>query len=155
MVDLSKVWVELSVGASDLISIKDGQSIKIAGRGLVETANGKVVFVSPLIDKDTRTGRVVAELSNPDGLWRPGTFVTAGIALSEKVVAPASAIQKLNGKPVVFVRTTDGFERRDVVLGQKEDQMIEILEGLAAGETIASSNTFSLKAEFAKPRDQD
>jgi len=55
----------------------------------------------------------------------------------------------------VFVRTKDGFEKRDVVLGQKEDQAIEIVSGLAAGETIAVTNTFSLKAELSKPKDED
>ncbi len=158
VVDLSRVWVELSVASSDLPSISEGQSVKISARGLSDTTNGKIVFVSPLVDKDTRTARVVAEIPNPDRTWRPGSFVTAAIALSERtasVVAPASAIQKSEGRTIVFVRNKDGFEKRDVVLGQREDQMLEIVSGLAAGETIAATNTFSLKAELSKPRDED
>jgi cobalt-zinc-cadmium efflux system membrane fusion protein len=158
IVDLSRVWVDLSVASSDLALIREGQSVKISARALSETTTGKIVFVSPLVDKDTRTARVVAEIQNVDRTWRPGTFVTAAIALSERdvpVVAPATAIQKVEGRPVVFVRTKDGFEKRDVVLGQKEDQSLEIISGLTAGETIAATNTFSLKAELAKPRDED
>jgi cobalt-zinc-cadmium efflux system membrane fusion protein len=158
IVDLSRVWVDLSVASSDLPLIREGQPVKISARGLAETTNGKIVFVSPLVDKDTRTARVAAEIQNGDRTWRPGSFVTAAIALSERnvpVVAPATAIQKLEGRPVVFVRTKDGFEKRGVVLGQKEDQSIEIVSGLTAGETIASANTFALKAELSKPRDED
>lgn len=158
IVDLSRVWVELSVASGDLPLIRQGQSVKISARGLPETTVGRIVFVSPLVDKDTRTARVVAEIPNAEGTWRPGSFVTAAVALNERtvpVVIPATAIQKLEGQPVVFVRTKDGFEKRDIVLGQKDDQAIEIISGLAGGDTIATTNTFSLKAELSKPRDED
>lgn len=158
IVDLSRVWVDLSVASSDLPLIREGQSVKISARGLSETTTGKIVFVSPLVDKDTRTARVVAEIQNADRTWRPGSFVTAAIALNERnvpVVAPATAIQRVEGRPVVFVRTKEGFEKRDVVLGQKEDQALEIVSGLTSGETIAVTNTFSLKAEHSKPKDED
>jgi cobalt-zinc-cadmium efflux system membrane fusion protein len=158
IVDLSRVWVDLSVASSDLPLIKEGQAVKISARSLSETTTGKIVFVSPLVDKDTRTARVVAEILNADRTWRPGSFVTTAIALSERtvpVVAPATAIQKFEGRTIVFVRTKDGFEKRDVVLGQKEDQTFEIVSGLTPGETIAVTNTFSLKAELSKPKDED
>jgi len=114
--------------------------------------------VSPLVDKDTRTARVVAEIPNPDQTWRPGSFVTAGIVLNERTVpvtVPATAIQKLDGQPIVFVRTKDGFEKRDVVVGEREDHALEIVSGLTPGEAIAATNTFPLKAELSKPRDED
>ena len=59
------------------------------------------------------------------------------------------------GEYHVFVRTKEGFEKRDVVLGQRDGQSVEIVSGLAAGETIAVSNTFSLKAELSKPGEED
>ena len=158
IVDLSRVWVDLSVASSDLPLIREGQPVKLSARGLLESSTGKIIFVSPLVDRDTRTARVVAELQNGDRAWRPGSFITAAIALSERnvpVVAPATAIQKLEGRPVVFVRTKDGFEKRNIVLGEKEDQGLEIVSGLTAGETIAATNTFALKAEFSKPKDED
>jgi membrane fusion protein, heavy metal efflux system len=158
VIDLSRVWVELSVASSDLPQMKEGQPVSISARGLSKTAIGKIIFVSPLVDKDTRTARVVAEIDNGDRSWRPGSYVTAAIALNERtvsVVAPTTAIQKIGGQQIVFVRTKDGFETRNIVLGQKEDQSVEIVSGLTAGETIAVSNTFSLKAELSKPRDED
>ena len=158
VVDLSRVWVELSVAAGDLPLMKEGQRVGISSRGLSETTTGKIVFVSPLLDKETRTARVVAEIENANRTWRPGSFVTAAIALNERkvpVVAPTTAIQKVGGRSIVFVRTKDGFEKRDVVLGQKEEQSVEVVSGLTSGETIAATNTFSLKAELSKPRDED
>ena len=146
------------MASADLNLIKEGQAVKISARSLEGTTTGKIVFVSPLVDKDTRTARVVAEIPNPGGTWRPGSFVTAAISLNERTAAavvPVTAIQKSEGRPIVFVRTKDGFEKRDITLGQKEDQSVEVVAGLTAGETIATTNTFSLKAELAKPRDED
>jgi membrane fusion protein, heavy metal efflux system len=158
IVDLSRVWVELSVASSDLALLKEGQPISVSARGSSKNAIGKIIFVSPVLDKDTRTARVVAEIDNSDGNWRPGSFVTTAIELNQRtvpVVVPTTAIQKIEGQPIVFVRTKDGFEKRAIVLGQKEDQSIEIVSGLKAGETIAISNTFSLKAELSKPGNED
>jgi membrane fusion protein, heavy metal efflux system len=158
LVDLSRVWVELSVPSADLPLIREGQQVNISARGLSETTIGKIVFVSPLVDKETRTARVVAEIENVDRTWRPGSFITAAIALNERkvpVAIPATAIQKIGGQQIVFVRTQKGFEKRNIVAGQKEDRSVEIVSGLTAGETIAVSNTFSLKAGLSKPRDED
>jgi cobalt-zinc-cadmium efflux system membrane fusion protein len=157
IVDLSRVWIEMAVNSSDLPAVREGQSVAVSVRGgLVGT--GKIIFVSPLLDKDTRAARVVATLNNPDRLWRPGSFVTAAIAVDSRTVAvavPAAAVQSMNGRKVVFVRTSEGFEKRDVVLGLRDDGMVEVTSGLAAGETIASSNTFPLKAELFKPGVED
>jgi membrane fusion protein, heavy metal efflux system len=158
IVDLSRVWVELSVASSDLPLLKEGQPVSVSARGSSKIAIGRIIFVSPLVDKDTRTARVVAEIDNSDGSWRPGSFVTTAIALSERTVpvaAPTIAIQKIGGQQIVFVRTKGGFEKRAVVLGQKEDLSVEIVSGMKAGETIAASNTFSLKAELSKPGNED
>jgi cobalt-zinc-cadmium efflux system membrane fusion protein len=158
IVDLSRVWVDLSVSSADLPMVKEGQSVAISTRGQIENSIARIVFVSPLLDKDTRTARVVATIENADGRWRPGSLGTAAIAIEERatpVVAPFSAVQTVEGKKAVFVRAKDGFEKRDVVLGQRDGQSVEIVSGLRAGETIAISNTFSLKAELSKPGDEN
>ncbi|MCS3897903.1 cobalt-zinc-cadmium efflux system membrane fusion protein [Bradyrhizobium japonicum USDA 38] len=158
IVDLSRVWVELAVSSTDLPLVKEGQPVDIALRGLSETGASKIVFVSPLLDRETRSARVVASLPNPDGRWRPGSFVTAGIAVERRDVAvavPFAAVQTVDGRKAVFVRTRQGFEKRDVVLGRRDGAVVEIVSGLSAGETVASSNTFSLKAELSKPGDED
>lgn len=157
IVDLSRVWVEMAVNSSDLPTVCEGQSVAVSVRG-GSVGTGKIIFVSPLLDKDTRAARVVATLDNPDRVWRPGSFVTAAIAMESRhvsVAVPAVAVQSVNGRNVVFVRTAEGFEKRDVVLGLRDDGMVEVTSGLAAGETIASSNTFPLKAELSKPGVED
>ncbi len=157
IVDLTRVWVELSVSSADLPSVRERQQVSISTRG-GQTVMARIIFVSPLLDKETRAARVVATLDNPDHLWRPGSFVTAAIAIEQRqagVVAPSGAVQTVDGRKAVFVRTADGFEKRDVVLGQRDGNMLEIVSGLSAGETVATSNTFSLKAELSKPADED
>lgn len=158
IVDLSRVWVELAVSSTDLPFVKEGQSVEVALRGVPETGAGSVMFVSPLLDKETRAARVVASLPNPDGRWRPGSFVTAAIAVDHRdvpVAVPFAAVQTVDGRKAVFVRTKQGFEKRDVVLGRRDGPVVEIASGLTAGDTVATSNTFSLKAELSKPGDED
>ena len=158
IIDLSRVWVELAVSSNDLPLIREGQDVTVAVRGVAETGSGKVTFVSPLLDKETRTARVVVSLDNAGGRWRPGSFVTASVAVEKRDVAvtvPFTAIQTVDGRKAVFLRTKDGFEARNVVLGGRDGPIVEIVSGLADGDTVATTNTFSLKAEVSKPGDED
>lgn len=153
--DLSTVWIELSVPTSDLAKVKEGADVTVApsdGDG-DRRARGKVIFVSPLLNADTRAARVVVALPNNDFAWRPGTFVTAEVAVSMDEVpvrVPKAALQTIEGKRVVFVRTQEGFEKRDVETGRSDDEAFEVTTGLKPGEAIAVANTFLLKAELGK-----
>jgi cobalt-zinc-cadmium efflux system membrane fusion protein len=151
--DLDRVWVELAVSPEDVPAVRIGQGVSITARGTAETAKGKVTFIGPMLDKDTRSARVIVELNNRDGVWRPGSFVTSAIAVEERPVplaVPVAAIQTMDGVPAVFVRTADGFQKRPVTLGQRDEQAVEVTSGLRLGEMIAISNTFLLKAEMLK-----
>src|SRR5262249_12143547 len=156
--DLDRVWVELAVSPADLPFVKENQNVSITARGVRESTNGIIVFISPLLDKETRSARVVAEIDNSGSTWRAGSFVNATIAVEEQPVSqvvPASAIQTIGGDQVVFARTPDGFEKRPVVVGRSDDRFTEIVTGLQTGETVAASNTFLLKAEFMKGTVED
>ncbi len=156
--DLDRVWVELAVGPTDLPRVAEGQTVSIAAHGLAKRAVGKIIFVGPIVDKETHSARVVAEIANPDGNWRPGSLVQAAIAIGQRSAAlavPASAVQTIGKTRVVFVRTQDGFERRAVTLGDGDDRLFEILSGVRAGETIAVGNTFVIKAELLKSVAED
>ncbi len=151
--DLDRVWVELAVGPSDLPIVREGQGVSIAAHGLSTRAAGKIVFISPMLDRDTHSARVVAEIANPDGNWRPGSLVHATIAVEQRAVAlavPVSAVQTIDRAWAVFVRTPEGFDRRAVALGDGDDRLFEVLSGVRSGETIAVTNTFALKAELLK-----
>jgi len=158
IVDLDRVWVELAISPADLPTIKEGQPVSISARAITEKVDGKIVFISPLLDKETRSARVVAEIANNDGVWRPGSFVVAAIAIEEQavpLVIPTTAIQTIESEKDVFVRTPEGFERRQVALGRNDDRFAEVVTGLQSGESIAVTNTFSLKAELMKALAED
>jgi membrane fusion protein, heavy metal efflux system len=156
--DLARVWVELAVSPADLPLVREGQDVVITIRAAKEKAEGKIVFISPLLDKDTRSARVVAEIENGDGIWRPGSFVTAAIAVDEQaaqVVVPSSSVQSVGSDKIVFVRTADGFAKRPVVVGRSDSRSTEILTGLQASEVVAAANAFLLKAEMLKGQLED
>lgn len=149
--DLTAVWTELAVPIGDLDTIKDGQAVAIGNTE--KSAEGKIVFVSPIVNAETRSARVIAAFDNANMTWRPGTFVTARIALDQQEIGvrvPRTALQKIEGKQVVFARTAAGFEKREVTLGKSDEDAVEVVAGLAAGEAIAVGNTFLLKAELGK-----
>jgi len=153
IINLSVVWADLAVSPSDLATIHEGQQITIAAGTGGEPSPATIMFVSPLLDKDTRAARVVASVDNAALKWRPGSFITAEIPTDEApaaIVVPKTALQSLKGDTVVFVRTADGFEARKVSIGRQDARLAEVTSGLVAGEHIASANTFILKADLGK-----
>jgi membrane fusion protein, heavy metal efflux system len=153
IVNLSVVWADLAVPTPDLATIREGQKITIAAGTGDEPSPATIMFVSPLLDKDTRAARVVASVDNAALKWRPGSFITADIPTDEEpaaIVVPKTALQSLKGDTVVFVRTAEGFEARKVSIGRQDSRLAEVTSGLAAGEHIAAANTFILKADLGK-----
>jgi cobalt-zinc-cadmium efflux system membrane fusion protein len=153
IVDLNVVWAELAVSPSDLATIHESQTISITAGTDDESSPATIMFVSPLLDKDTRFARVVASVDNATRKWRPGSFITAEIPTDEApaaLVVPKTALQSLKGDTVVFVRTSDGFEARRVDVGRQDVRLAEVTNGLTVGERIATTNTFILKAELGK-----
>jgi cobalt-zinc-cadmium efflux system membrane fusion protein len=156
--DPDPVWVDLAISPVDLTLIREEETVSITARGMAEQAHGKIIFIAPILDKDSRSAHAVAEIPNPDGIWRFGSFVSAAIVIGEQqatTVVPGAAIQTIGAATVVFVRTVDGFQRRQVVLGQGDEQWTEVVSGLSPGEMIATSNTFVLKAELLKALAED
>lgn len=153
IVNLDDIWVDLAISPEDIASVHEGAPITIRAIGIEGETSAKVIFVSPLLDRETRNARVIASMPNVDHRWKPGTFVTAEIPLdapASKVIVPRRALQSIRGTATVFVRDGEGFEARRVKTGLEDDDDIEILSGLSVGETIAVANTFVLKAELEK-----
>jgi membrane fusion protein, heavy metal efflux system len=153
IVNLDNIWVDLAVSPEDIASVREGLPITLRAIGTDSETAAKIIFVSPLLDRETRNARVIASLPNPDHRWKPGTFVTAEIPLGDeasKVIVPRKALQTVKGAPTLFVRDADGFEARQVRTGREDDDDVEIVSGLAPGETYAVANTFTLKAELEK-----
>lgn len=151
--DLSIIWIEIGIYPKDLVRVKEGQMVDISLPVDRKIAQAKIIYLSPIIQDETITAKAVAELKNPSGNWRPGSFVKVNIA-TEDVFAPIviskEAIQEIEGKEFIFVRVPEGFEKRQAQLGVSDNENVEILSGLSSGEEYASSKTFLLKADLSK-----
>ncbi|WP_424138128.1 efflux RND transporter periplasmic adaptor subunit [Roseomonas chloroacetimidivorans] len=150
--DLSVLWVEMSVPPRDLPMVRQGQTVMVSGEGDART-EGKVVFLSPVLDQETRSARAVAEIPNTDGKWQAGGFVTAHLATAEQpvdVLVPRDAVQEVEGRKVVFVRNDEGFELREVEVGREDATSYEVIFGLDEGTEVAVGNAFVLRAELSK-----
>ena len=151
--DLSSVWIELSVPTADLPTIMEGQPVAISAGENGKSSEGRIVFISPMLNQETRSARVIASVDNKDLTWRPGSYVTAQVLVEKQPInlaLPRAALQTIGGEQVVFVRTAEGFEKREVVPGKADDHVVEVVFGLDPGEVVAVNNSFVLKAELGK-----
>lgn len=149
--DLSTLWVDFRVFQQDFPKLKLGQSVEVALNGARRTA--KISYISPIGMTDTQSMLARAVIDNKDGAFRPGLYVTGRVLIAEQSVPVAvkqSAIQHVNGKPVVFVEIKEGFEAREVEFGLKDDELIEVIFGVVAGDKVVTANSFVLKAEIGK-----
>jgi membrane fusion protein, heavy metal efflux system len=149
--DLSTVWLEIAIAPNDLGFAKEGQEVRVQA-GPQRTV-GKIVALSPVIDPDTRSAKAVAEIDNATGTWKLGDFAAVqliGGSQEANLVVPREALQTIKGAKAVFVSEGQGFKMRPVTTGREDSARIEILSGLQFGETIATKNTFILKAELGK-----
>jgi Cu(I)/Ag(I) efflux system membrane fusion protein len=152
LADLSTVWVEGEVFEQDLAFIRVGAPARVdvaayAGRAFA----GRVSFVSPTVDEQSRAGRVRVVLSNPAGLLKPGMYATLFFDVrigSDVLTLPAEAVVMTGERNLVFAVGTDGvLEPRDVVLGPRAGERLQILRGVAEGERVVASANFLVDAE--------
>ncbi len=111
---------------------------------------GRVSFVYPTVDVDSRTNRVRVTLRNPDLRLKPGMFATMffDTQLPEALAIPLEAVLVTGERNLVFIRGEDGMlQPRDVVLGPQARDYVQILSGLDLGETIVGSANFLVDAE--------
>ena len=152
LADLSTVWLVANVPASGAGTVAVGQRARFQSPSLPgQTFEGRVTFVQPVIDPQTRTLGVRVALPNPDGILRPGLFgdVTLTKAASAAVLTvPRSAVLDSGTRQLVLVQVAEGrFEPRTVVVGERSGKDIEIIEGLADGERVVVSANFLIDAE--------
>lgn len=151
--DASEVWVNVQVHARDLAAVQRGRRVTVRAVGSASSADGTIAAVSPLVGDDTRTATARIALSNADGRWHPGLFVTAAVSLDTSpvaVVVPVDALQTFRDWTVVFVRYGNTFEARPVEVGRSDGKTVEIVSGLRAGERYAATNAFAVKADVLK-----
>lgn len=153
LADVSTMYANLTIYPKDLGVIKIGQKaiIKAIASGL--EGEGVVSYIGALIDEQTRTAMARVTLENDGGEWRAGMFINIAL-IAEEIQVPVAvsmdALQTLYDWTVVFGRYGEFFEARPLELGRSDGVMVEVLEGLSAGEQYAAGNSFAIKAELGK-----
>ena len=153
--DPRTVWAELMIPARDIQRVRVGQTIMLSVQGSDHPHTGSIRFLSPAVDPATGAAKALATIDNRDGDLRVGQNVSARVTTpgsdGQRVpVVPRSAIQEVEGRSVVFVRTPRGFVVRPVTVGTGSDSAVPIISGLRVGERVATVNAFVLKAELGK-----
>ena len=150
--DLSAVWVEGEVFEQDLASVRVGQTVRAELQALPgEHRTGRIAYVYPTLNPETRTVRVRVVLPNRDLALKPGMYATLRITAGARdpvLTVPRSAVLSTGERSIVFVRDAGGaLAPREVALGASNDERVEILRGVRAGETVVASATFLVDAE--------
>ncbi|MGP9812691.1 divalent metal ion exporter adaptor subunit IhpB [Rhodopseudomonas sp. NSM] len=151
--DISTVWVDLSVYRRDLPRVRLGDAILIDVGDGGDPIKAELSYVSPVGSADTQSALVRAVVANDGMRLRTGLFVSARLILSAKQVPVAvkgSALQTVEDRNVVFVRSGEKFEARDVEIGSRDSENVEIVSGVMDGDKYAARNSFVVKAELGK-----
>ena len=151
--DDSVVWADVQVYAADLGAVRSGQAVELRDDAGRVVAEGEVAFVTPQLAEGSRTATARVVLDNPEGLLRPGQFVTASIATGtggETLTVPKGAVVAFEGRDVVFAPGEHGFAPVPVETGRQVGDRLEIVSGLAAGDRFVAEGAFTLKAELEK-----
>ena len=155
--NLGRVTVLASLPPADAGRIRAGMRVEVTAAG--RRQEGRVSFVSPVLDESTRLVQVIATLDNTGGTWRVGEPVTASFQLpsgnDRSIAVPSTAVQSVENRTVVFVRTPTGFRAVPVTTGRRNGDQVIITSGLAGTERVATTNSFTLKAELGKGGEMD
>ncbi len=149
--DLSSVWVEIELYENELANIHSGQQVEIRARSLPDKVlTGRITFIYPFLDPKTRTVKARVGMANPGMNLKPDMFVNAVIKLplASSIVVPLTAVMDTGKRQVVWVESSPGiFEPRDVTLGEKANDKVQILSGLKEGEKVAVSGSYLIDSE--------
>jgi cobalt-zinc-cadmium efflux system membrane fusion protein len=151
--DRSMMWAMLNIPELALSAVRAGQSVELRvdslpGRVFI----GKLTWIGAEVNDRTRMARARVEVPNADGALRARMFARARILVRQAqsgLLVPESAVHRLDGKALVFVKREDDlFEARAVLPGVKFDGLIEIVEGLKSDEQVAVAHGFALKSQL-------
>jgi Cu(I)/Ag(I) efflux system membrane fusion protein/cobalt-zinc-cadmium efflux system membrane fusion protein len=151
--DLSTLWLDAQVYENDLPSIAIGQKATATVQGgEAKELSGEVVFIDPSVSETTRTAAARLEFKNPGFALKPGLFANVEIAVSiakSAIQIPREAVLDTGKRRIVFIARAGGrFEPREVRVGaETSDGVVQILAGLAPGDTIVTSGQLLLDTE--------
>jgi len=151
--DLSSVWVLADVFEQDIRQVKNGSPVQVTVDAYPEQKfSGKVAYVYPTLRPETRSVQVRIELANPRLLLKPGMFAQVELResgdASAVVTVPNSAVIDSGRRRIVLVQTGEGrFEPREVQLGRRSDERVQVLSGVKEGEAVVVAANFLIDAE--------
>jgi RND family efflux transporter MFP subunit len=150
--DLSSVWVIADVPEQDIGLVANGARAQVRiGAYPDKRFEGTVTYVYPTLKTETRSVPVRIELANPGGLLKPGMFAQIELAAragGNVVAVPISAVIDSGLRKVVLVQLGEGrFEPREVKLGARSDDWVEVIEGVKEGENVVVTANFLIDAE--------
>ncbi|HET6361390.1 MAG TPA: efflux RND transporter periplasmic adaptor subunit [Gemmatimonadota bacterium] len=149
--DLSEVWIEAEVFEADLAFVQEGMDATVAFAGLPGTTyGGRVEYVYPTIDQQSRTMRARIALPNPGGRVRPGMYATVTLkrVLGEVLAIPRSAVLWTGEKAVAFVDIGEGrLMPHELSLGREGEDHVEVLAGVDPGMRVVTSAQYLIDSE--------
>ena len=153
--NLNTVWANFDVYENQINAFKTGQDISVSTAAYPNKVfKGKVDFIDPILNTQTRTVVLRVVLNNQDQIFKPGMFVTArleGVTNKgqEAITVPTSAVLWTGERSVVYVKSSldqPVFEMREVVLGHQIGDGYQILKGLNVGDQVVTNGTFTVDA---------
>ncbi|HKZ78908.1 MAG TPA: efflux RND transporter periplasmic adaptor subunit [Pyrinomonadaceae bacterium] len=157
--NISSVWVIANVPEAQVGSIRVGTPAEVRSAGLGDNAiAGRVNYIDPRLNEETRTARVRIEVANPGERLKSGMFVQVGFQASsgtagEELMVRSEAVQRIGDRNVVFIPQegeAGSFVVRDVELGGVADGYQRVLSGLQVGERVVTKGSFTLKTQMLK-----
>ena len=149
--DLSRVWVLADVYEYELPHVQVGQTARITSSyDPAARLTGRLAFVYPTVEPETRTATARFDLANPDGKLKPGMFVDVSLTvpLGERLIVPKDAVLESGPRQIIFIRRGGGkLAWRQVKIGTRAGDWVEVVEGLTEGEEVVTSANFLIDSE--------
>lgn len=150
--DLSSVWVIADVFEQDIGLVKSGAKARVRINAYPEKIfEGRITYVYPTLKAETRTVPVRIELTNPGQLLKPAMFAQVELPVggaAQVLAVPDSAVIDSGMRRIVLVQAKAGrFEPREVKLGARSDNYVEVLDGVKEGEAVVIAANFLIDAE--------
>jgi membrane fusion protein, heavy metal efflux system len=148
--NLSTVWVMANVYQADLQYVKQGDDVVVQTDAFPQSFHGKISYVSPALDPNTRTLQARIVVDNPGEKLKRDMYctvtVTAGVLKNVLLVPNAAVLRDENNEPFVYVLTGDNeFGRRGVVLGEMQNNQTQILKGITPGDKVVGNGSLFLQ----------
>ncbi|HEU5341175.1 efflux RND transporter periplasmic adaptor subunit [Edaphobacter sp.] len=148
--DLSTVWVLANVYQSDLSHVRSGDNVTVQTDAYPESFHGRISYVSPSLDPNTRTLQARIVVDNPGEKLKKDMYctviVTAGAIANAIAVPDSSILRDDDNQPFVYVAVGQNqFGRRDVEMGQRQNGQTQILKGISAGERVIGDGSLFLQ----------